>query len=143
MVQSILVGSALFGLLVVGVVAYLAGHEWRHYSPILAGRDGESTLQRLLRHPGVWTATFVVAVVGLGLSVVAVVSGDITGDVRQTAGLFLAVGTAAGLTLYLFFGTFVSARSRGLARSQAAALGSWVVGLLLVVAIVFRLLGTF
>lgn len=143
MVRTVLVGSALFGLLLVGIAAYLSGHEWRHYSPILAPADGPSPFQRALGSPAVWTVAFLAAVVGFGLAVVAVVSGDIAAPTRQVAGLLLASGTGVGLTLYLFYGTFVSARNRGLASSQAAALGSWVVGLLLIAAIVFKLWGVY
>ena len=143
MVQTALVGSLLFGLLLVGIAAYLSGHGWRRYAPLLEGVDTRSSLRRALDSPAVWTVAFLVVVVAAALGALAFVAGEIPAETQQAAGLFLAAGTAVGITLYLFYGTFVSARSRGLKSSQAAALGSWAVGLLFIVVVVFKLMGMF
>lgn len=143
MVQTILVASVLFGLMVVGIAAYLSSHEWRQYTPLLAPPDGRSSLARAAESPAVWTAVFLVVVVGFGLAVVAAVSGNVSEGAQRTAGLLLAAGTAIGLTLYLFYGTFVSARNHGLTSSQAAAVGSWAIGLLFILVVVFKLMGVF
>jgi hypothetical protein len=145
MAQEILVGSVLFGVAVVAIVAYVSGQGWRHYTP--SGRfrrvDGPSAFRRALGDPAVWTLAFVLGVVAAGAATVTFVSGGIPDALQQNAGLFLAVGAAVVLTAYLFYGTFVSARNRGLKNSQAAALGSWSVALLALAAIVFKLVGLF
>jgi hypothetical protein len=143
MVQTVLVGSALFGLLLVGVAGYLSRHEWRGYSPLIQRSGRSSMAERALSHPATWTAVFLLAVVGFGVAVVATVSGDIGAATQQLAVLLLAAGTGLGLVFYLFYGTFVSARNRGLESSQAAALGSWAIGLLFIVVVALKLAGMF
>ena len=143
MVQTVLVGSLLFGLLLVGIAAYLSGHGWRRYAPLLERADDRSSLRRVLDSPAVWTLVFLVAVIAAGVAVVAFVAGELPEGINQLAGLFLVAGTVIGLTLYLFYGTFVSARNRGLKNSQAAAFGSWAVALLFIAVVVFKLMGMF
>ena len=65
------------------------------------------------------------------------------GALGRGAGVVLAAGAATVLVAYLFYGTFISARGRGLSNSQAAALGSWALGLLAIAVISFKLLGVF
>jgi hypothetical protein len=143
MVQTVLVGSLLFGLLLVGIAAYLSGHGWRRYAPLLERTDGRSDLRRALDSPVVWTLAFLAVAVAAGVAVVAFVAGEVSQGIQQMAGVFLVAGTVIGLTLYLFYGTFVSARNRGLKSSQAAAMGSWAIGLLFIVVVVLKLMGMF
>lgn len=143
MVQTVLVGSLLFGLLLVGTAAYLSGRGWRRYAPLVDRSDERSALGRALASPAAWALAFVGVAVAAGVGVIAVVGGEIPAGTQRLAGLLLAAGTAVAITLYLFYGTFVSARDRGLKSSQAAALGSWAVGLLFIVVVVVKLMGVF
>lgn len=144
MAQAILLASFLLGvLLVVGVIFLLSRGRYR-YSPRFAKREGGplSGLHSAVRTPVAWTVAFVLltllaggatvlAVGGFGVS-----AGIATGAVAVLAGVGVVV-----LVSYVFYGTFVAARSRGLHAAQAAAFGSWAVGLLVLVAVAASLLG--
>lgn len=142
MAQTALVVSFLFGVALVATVAFVAGREWREYTPAVGDRsgDGPGLVSRAASDPTVWTVAFLVAALG-GVGATVLFVGDGGEGLRQGAGVFLAVGAAVVLVGYLFYGTFVSARGRGLKSSQAAALGSWALGLLGIAVISFKLLG--
>jgi hypothetical protein len=142
MAQEVLAGSVLFGVVLVAIVAYLSGRGWRTYAPAggFAG-DGESPLSRAARSPAVWTLAFVLGTVAAGVAAVAFVDGSVPEALQRNAGIVLAGGAALVLTGYLYYGTYVSARNRGLMRSQAALLGSWSVAMLALVVITLRLVG--
>lgn len=142
MAQTALIVSFLFGVALVATVAFIAGRGWRQYTPAVTGREegGASLVARAAGDPTVWTVAFLVAALGVvGATVLFV--GDGGGALQRGAGIFLAGGAAVVLVAYLFYGTVVSARGRGLANSQAVALGSWVLGLLGIAVITLRLLG--
>ena len=61
-------------------------------------------------------------------------------NATNAIGMGLAVAFALVLAAYLFWGTYVSAKNHGLASSLAAALGSWVLGLILVIVVTAKLL---
>jgi hypothetical protein len=142
MAQTALVVSFLFGVALVATVAFVAGRGWREYTPAVAGRGdgGASPAARAANDPTVWTVVFLVAAVG-GVGATVLVVGGGGGALQQGAGVALAVGAAAVLVGYLFYGTFVSARGRGLKSSQAAALGTWMLGMLAIAVITIKLLG--
>lgn len=147
MAQVALLLSSLIGILLLGVVAALIGRGSRGYTlpARITSEEGEpSRFARAARSPAVWTLAFVGAALGLAgaaLAFVGVIS--LPEGTRAVAGLALAAGTGLLLLFYVFYGTFASARARGLGSSQAAALGSWMIGLLFVVIIALKLLGLF
>lgn len=148
MAQSAILVSVLFGLLLVATGAFVAGRGGRHYSPAedgsIARDDGPSLAARAAGDPTVWTVAFIVTALAFGGATVMYVGETTTPDwIEASAGAFLGIGAALVTALYLFYGTFVSARGRGLKNAQAVALGSWAVGLLFIVAIAFKLLGVF
>lgn len=140
MALATLLASLLFGLLVLAVVALVvSGREWRDYSLSLASRaDSRSSMARLASDPRVWTIAFLLVVLGVGGAALAVVT-----DVAGLAGVALPVlGGVSGalVALFLLYGTFATARARGLHRAQAAAVVSWVIALVGVALVVGRLL---
>jgi hypothetical protein len=150
MVQTALVGSVLFGAVLVATVAYLSRRGWRTYSPAPAtGSDGPgggaAVLERAVDDPAVWTVAFLLAVAAAGLTTVAFVGSGLglPEGANAVAGGLLVAGAVAVLAGYLTYGTFVSARNRGLANSQAAALGAWALGLAAIVVIVLKIAGLF
>jgi hypothetical protein len=141
MAQTALIVSFLSGVALVAMVAFLAGHGWRQYTPAPAGHEvgGASRVARTAEDPTVWAVAFLVIVLGTVGATVLFVGGG--GALQRGAGVFLAGGAAVVLVAYLFYGTVISALGRGLANSQAVALGSSVLGLLGIVVITLRLLG--
>jgi hypothetical protein len=144
MVQTALVGSVLFGVALIATVAYLSRSGWRRASPAtLGGREDASPVERAGNEPMVWTVAFLSAIVAAGLATVAFVGQGFPEGTQGIAGVILVAGGGAVLVGYLFYGTFISARNRGLLHSQAAALGAWMVALLGIVVITLKLVGLF
>ncbi|WP_224447767.1 hypothetical protein [Haloprofundus salilacus] len=146
MAQSAVLLSVLFGILLVATVAYISRYEWQRYTVASGGissRASERSVASLTANsPVAWSVAFLLAVVSVGAATVVFVSGASAPRwAVQTAGAFLAAGSVFGLALYLLYGSFVSARGRGLNRAQAAAVGSWALGLLVITAVVVKLLG--
>ncbi|MFB6161593.1 MAG: hypothetical protein ABEJ61_10535 [Haloferacaceae archaeon] len=142
MAQTALVVSFLFGVALVATVAFVARREWRGYTPAVgAGADGGvSAVVRAANGPTAWSLAFLVAALG-GVGATVLFVGGATGALKRGAGIALAGGAAVVLVGYLFYGTVVSARGRGLANAQAVALGSWALGLLGIAVITIKLLG--
>lgn len=133
---SWLTSTALMGVAVVAV-GWLAWHRgWHEYSPAEAvPRAGDpGHLWDDPRALGVAFAVLVVAAVG---GVVAYVSGP--GPMVATA---VASGAAGLLVAYLLGGVYLSATSRGHARSLAVAESATVAGALFLVAVTVQLLGS-
>ncbi|MFB6157078.1 MAG: hypothetical protein ABEJ34_04475 [Haloferacaceae archaeon] len=145
MAQVGLLLGPLIEFLLLSVLVALLGRGARGYSlpERLATGEGEPSLAaRAARSPAVWTLGFVAACVGFAGAALAFVGVlSLPSGTRAAAGAGLVGGTALALVFYLFYGTFASARGRGLANSYAAALGSWAVGLLFVVVIALKPLG--
>lgn len=139
--------TILTGVVLVGLVAVLNARGWRDYKPgFLPSRASErdqSLVADLADNPTVWIIVFVGAIALFGGTTIMFVSsgGNIPESVTQTAGIVL--GAAAGLVAitYLFFGTFMAARGRGVGNAAAAAVASWVLGMLFVVVLVVKLMG--
>lgn len=144
MVQTTFVASFLGGiLLVAGVVILLSRGRFRYTQSLGRGDDDLSAnAARALRTPVVWTVSFVIlALLTGGAAVLAIGGFNVSAAVARAATALLAAVGVAVLVGYLFSGTFVLARSRGLHSAQAAAFGSWAVGLLLLIAVAVSLVG--
>lgn len=146
MAQEPLLASFALGVgLLVAVVALL-GRGRRSYS-VVGGwttRERRSVVSRGADSPAVWTAVFVAVTIGFGVSAVLFVGGsDVPDGMAAVGGAFLAGAAILAFALYVFYGTFVSARNRGLKNAQAALLGAWAIGSLFVVAVVAKLFGLF
>lgn len=136
--------SVLTGIVLVAMVAFLSGRGWRQYTPAPLGgstRRDRPTLVGLAGNPTVWVITFVAAIAVFGGATVMFVGGGVSESAVEMGGAVLLVATGLVTVGYLFFGTFIAARGRGLGNAAAAALGSWVLGLLFIVVLVVKLMG--
>ncbi|SFR68985.1 hypothetical protein [Halogeometricum limi] len=146
MVQSALLVSFVLGLGLLSVVVLLTGRGWRTYS--VAGgwttRPRPSALARGADSPAVWTAAFVAVTLAFGGAAILFVGGTEIPEGMAAMGGVVLVGLATLVFgSYVFYGTFVSARNRGLKNSQAALLGAWAIGALFLVAVTLKLFGLF
>ena len=146
MTTAYLASTALMGVLVVAVVAWMVrGRGWYHYNPGASTsgwsptNDRESRFETYADKPMAWVAAFAVLVVGLLIGVVASISGPV--ETQATAGLAVAVVGGAGLCGYLLFGVYLSATRRGHPRSLAVAESATVAGVLFLIAVGFQLVG--
>jgi hypothetical protein len=112
---------------------------WRSYELTTAPLSGDRA--NLGDSPAAWTAGFflmvLVATGGAVLLVSDVSLAAAIGGWTTIAGIL-----GAFLLGYLLFGTYTSARNRGLHSSQAALLSAWLFGSLVVAAIAVKLLVT-
>ncbi|EMA01221.1 hypothetical protein [Haloferax denitrificans] len=157
MAQTGLFLGFVLGVVLLALTVFLTGRGWRQYSVTSvpmptgggsSGRAGGSDTEsgaaagRWADDPTVLSLVFVLAALGFGAVAVLFVGGSaIPEGVSNAAGPVLVAGTLTVVVAYLFYGTYHAARGRGLTRSQATLLGSWVLGLLSVVGIVLRLVG--
>lgn len=147
---SYMFSTLLMGLLVVGVAVALVRLGNRRQRPAAAGGgdgrtdDGTDTLGRygsaigrMARNPGTWYVVFFLLVFGFVGGALALV----TSPPEIGGAVFLALGLAfaAALCAFLAWGVYQSSRYRGLKSAQAAMVGAWVLGSLLIVAIVVKL----
>lgn len=143
MAVSFLVSTLLMGLFLVAVVAFVGYAERRETErPESALRPG-ALLSWVRESPMAWLVGFLLLVVGIGGSTLLFVGGLLPNpspEQTQLAGLALAGLIALSLVVYLVWGAYSTARSRGYPRSGAAAVGVWMSGLLFVVAIAVQLL---
>jgi hypothetical protein len=136
--------SVLTGVVLVATVVFLSGRGWRQYTPAPLGgaaRDGRSGLVELAENPTVWVLAFVAAIAVFGGATIAFVGGGVSESAVQLGGIVLLVAGGLVAVGYLFFGTFIAARGRGLGNAAAAALGSWVLGLAFILVVVAKLMG--
>ena len=146
MAQSMFLLSVLTGAVLVALVVLLNARGWRQYTPAGLGfgssRPDSSTLSAAAGNPTVWVVAFLAAIFVFGGATVAFVSGTgLPESVVQTAGVVLLVASSLVAIGYLFFGTFIAARGRGLGNAAAAMLGSWVLGLAFILVLVVKLMG--
>ncbi|WP_245902866.1 hypothetical protein [Salinigranum rubrum] len=104
-------------------------------------KDGRSGLIELAENPTVWILAFVAAIAVFGGATIAFVGGGVSESAVQLGGIVLLVAGGLVAVGYLFFGTFIAARGRGLGNAAAAALGSWVLGLAFILVLVAKLMG--
>lgn len=139
MAESAYLTSALLtGALLLAVWVLVARMEnWRSYeltTPI-PDRDGRS----LADSPAAWTAGFFLMVLVAGGGAVLLVSDA---ALAASVGGWTALAGIFGVLLlaYLLYGTYSSARHRGLHSAQAALLSLWLFGSLFLIAIAAKLL---
>jgi hypothetical protein len=137
--------TVLTGLVVVALVVALArSREWRSAAATTGAvrtsrASAVTTITDTARSPLGWTVAFLVLVFGIGGGALAFVTGAIPTAVSQVAGVALMLAAGAVMGGYLFWGVYHSARYRGIKSAQATGTGLWVLGMLLIVAIVVRL----
>ncbi|POG57142.1 hypothetical protein [Haloferax marisrubri] len=151
MAQTGLFLGFVLGVVLLALTVFLTGRGWRHYTVTSvptptgggsAGGASDSAARRWADDPTVLSLVFLLAALGFGAVAVLFVGGStIPEGVTSAAGPVLVAGTLTVVVAYLFYGTYHAARGRGLERSQAALLGSWVLGLLFVVGVALRLVG--
>lgn len=146
MAETAYLASALAtGALVLVVWGFvLRLEDWRRYEPAPSEPRGDRALVSREGAGGggdslaAWTAGFLVLVLAAGGGAVLLVS-----DVALAASLggwTTLVGVFAALLLaYLLWGTYSSARYRGLPSSHAALLSAWLFGSLIVAVIAVKL----
>lgn len=140
-----LASAVVFGLVLVGVVVALArSFDWRVAGPARPARaardrrDGFDVVADAARSPVAWLVGFLALALG-GAAAAVVLVGGATGPVRQGTWLALGLVTAAVFGGYVFWGTYQSARSRGVGSATAVLAGLWLLGSLFVVAVIVRL----
>lgn len=138
--SAYLASSALTGVLLIGVLAYLVRMATRRrYAAALGDRPGIAT--ELAGSPVAWTVSFLALTLGLGLGAVVFVSGASAPGVDAGAvGAAIAALALLVLGLFFFFGIYRSARYRGLKSAQAAGMGTWLVGMVVIAAVLVKLL---
>jgi hypothetical protein len=148
MVSLALLSTVVMGLLVVGVFGAVARYGAKRARPgrVLAAEPAEGAeariarLRALSRNPTVWTVTFILLAVGLGVGAVAAV-GDVGLPDGVSGALFGVVAGVVGLLLvgYVFYGAYAAARSRGLGNAHGVAAGLGALGLAFLVVIILQL----
>lgn len=134
-----LASMVLMALFLLGIVGAIVGLDWEAYTPTL--RPEGSLLSSVAGNESVWVLLFVVAALAVGGGATLFASGGaFPAELVATGGIVLAVALAVAFLFYLFYGTFAAAKSRGFQRAAAVMAGSWVLGLLVVVAIALKLL---
>jgi hypothetical protein len=139
--------SVLTGVVVVALFVVLNSRGWRQYTPAAASLRTADREQSLIvaaaGNPTVWVVAFVAAIAVFGGATIVFVSGggSVPESAVQTAGLVLLGGGGLVAIAYLFFGTFMAARGRGVGNAAAVMLGSWVLGLAFTLVVVVKLMG--
>lgn len=146
MVSLILLSTVLMGLLLVATFVAVARIGGRRGPPQSEeSSDGyaavTSRLSEFVRTPIVWSITFVVVTLGVGVTTVLAVGSF--GLPEGTSAMFLGVVFGAiGLLLtgFIFLGAYFGARGRGLGNAHGIAAGSFAAGLVFLVLVVVQLL---
>ena len=145
MVSPTLLSTTLMGLLVLATFIAV-GRLARKRSSLTAEEEGDrydqlvSTLGSLVRTPVVWTVTFIVVAVGIGVLVIlSVGSFGLPEGVPGT--LLNAVYGLVGLLIgaFVFLGAYTATRDRGLGNAQGVAAGSVALGMVLMLVIALQL----
>jgi len=137
--------TVVTGLIVVALAVALArGREWRSAAPTpgavrTGGTSAVTTLTETARSPLGWTVAFLVLALAIGGGTIAFVTGAIPTAVSQALGVALVLVAATVMGGYLFWGVYHAVRYRGIGSAQATGTGLWVLGMVLIVAIVVRL----
>lgn len=132
--------AIVMGLILLALAGVFGRLGWRRD----AGPGWErSRSARAMESPFVWTVGFLALAFGSGAGVVLALGGvDVPAGTQRMAVGALIGTLAALLGGFLAFSTYRSARFRGLNRAQAVATGVWIVGSLLVLAVLVKLLTT-
>jgi hypothetical protein len=142
MAETAYLASALAtGALLLGVWALVVRMEdWRHYEPSTSGGGGRVRARSDDDGDSVaaWAAGFFLLALVVGGGAVLFVSDA---AFAAAVGNWVAIAAAFGALLvgFLLWGTYSSARFRGLQSAQAALLSAWLFGSLFVASIVAKL----
>lgn len=136
---SYLVSTALMGLFLVAVVAFVRISERREYVRSSEVSSAPDLASRLQNSVGVWIAVFLLLTFAVGGGAVLYVRGDLPAGAAQAGGAALAAVLAVSLVAYFGWGGYYIARSRGLGNAQAVAAGAWLLGMLFVAVIAVQL----
>lgn len=135
--------ALVMGLILVGIVVFVTRMDWQHYAPEGRRRGALATGERLLGNPAVWTLAFLLLALGSGAAAILALGGVAVDRATRDLAMIAVFGAfAAALGVALAFSTYRSARFRGLNRAQAAGVGGWTVGLLLILSVVVKLATT-
>lgn len=146
MVSGALVSTVLMSVLVIAVLG--AASRLGAQRTNAAVSDGETSNydravsrgSELLRHPAVWSVTFLGLALGAGAITVAAVGGfDVPAE--STGAVFGALLGLVGLLLvgFLFAGAYFGVRERGLGNAHGVAAGLLVAGLAFLLLVVAQL----
>ncbi|MFC7203445.1 hypothetical protein ACFQJC_07970 [Haloferax namakaokahaiae] len=145
MAQGFLFAGFVVGLVLLAVVVAFIGRGRREYHVAFVTGERETlgeSMRRWSSNPAVLSLGFLALAVGFGGAAVLFIGGaGIPEGMASAAGAFLIGATVLVVVTYLFYGSYNTARSWGLKRSQAVLVGSWVLGALFVVTVSLRLLG--
>ncbi|WP_410764497.1 hypothetical protein [Haloferax sp. DFSO60] len=145
MAQGFLYAGFVVGLVLLALVVAFIGRGRREYKVAFVTREDESlgdAMRRWTDNPAVLSLVFLAIAFGFGGAAVLFIGGTgIPAEMASSAGAFLIGATVLAVVTYLFYGSYTTARSWGLKRSQAVLVGSWVLGALFVVTVSLRLLG--
>ncbi|MFA9517685.1 hypothetical protein ACERIT_10790 [Halopenitus sp. H-Gu1] len=144
MVSPTLLSTALMGLLVLAM--FIAVGRLARKRTSLTSKEGDrydrlaATLGSLVRTPVVWTITFLVVAVGLGVLVILSV-GSFGLPEGLSGTLLNAVFALVGLLIggFVFIGAYTATRDRGLGNAQGVAAGSVALGMVLMLVIAIQL----
>lgn len=143
----------LFSTLLMGLSLLVIGwtltqmRAWRQYTPgasgFGAGAGRESRLAAFVRSPAAWMLGFVLLALVFGGGALAFIGGlSLPEGVSQAAGLSMAAAAVVLLVSFLVVGVYRAAKDRGIPSSQAAAMGAWVFGLVVLTVVTVRLVTT-
>lgn len=144
MVSPTLVSTALMGLLV--LATFIAVGRLARKRASLTTEEGDryerltASLGSLVRTPAVWTVTFIVVTVGIGVLVILSV-GSFGLPEGLPATLLNVVYALVGLLIggFVFLGAYTATRERGLGNAQGVAAGSAALGMILMLVIALQL----
>ncbi|MFB6298714.1 MAG: hypothetical protein ABEH65_00460 [Halobacteriales archaeon] len=150
MATPLVTSTLLMGAIVLAVaILIMRLRAWKPTPTPQGGGDGGAGfsgavadgLVKLARDPMGWTIAFILTILLFG-GATLVFAGLVSIPPALQGTLTLAIGALFVLmfTIYIFAGTYLAARSRGLASSMAAAVGSWVIGLLFLAALGVKLI---
>ncbi|WP_137286183.1 hypothetical protein [Halorussus salinisoli] len=135
-----LVSALVTGVVLLGVWAFVARMEdWRRYdSSASGGRRDPTDGTGVTDSVGAWVAGFLLLVFVAAGGAVLLVSDA---AVASAVGSWVALAGMFGVLIvgFLLWGTYSSARFRGLQSAQAALLSAWLLGSLSVAAIAVKL----
>jgi F0F1-type ATP synthase assembly protein I len=114
----------------------VAASQPARYARGSGGDVSRSRLAQMARTPTTWYVGFVLAVLVVGAAGIVSVGGT---AFSGSAGTVAALSLAALVALYLFLGTYATAKSRGRPESLAVAEGIGVIGGLALLGIVLVL----
>jgi hypothetical protein len=134
LLSTLVTGGLLLGVAVAVGRAMGAGFRFEE------GPERPSLSRRLADDPRVWILSFLALVLVFGGGAVVFVGGfALPSGAVTVAGAALAGGTLLVVVGYVFYGTYLAARSRGRPSSMAAAQGAPALATLFLVALVVKL----